>query len=115
MGNRSRKDDNIEDFRLFSAAGIASRMADVLAVTLSVMCVLLAFYAQDGYNQIGNAKFAVYRVTMLAGFSVFLALGAVYLIFSLREKSGKSDCRLQISVCLHIFFFNDFRLFWRLL
>lgn len=71
-------------------------MAYVLAVTLSVMCVVVAFYAKDGYNQIGNAKFAVYRVTMLAGFSFFLTLGVFYLLLLLREKRWRKD-RLSVT------------------
>lgn len=86
MGNRNKKDYNAAIFHFPSAAGISEAMAYVLAVTLSVMCVVIAFYAQDGYNQIGNAKFAVYKVTMLAGFSVFLVLGAIRAFLFLREK-----------------------------
>lgn len=86
MSDRGKKEHKATIFHFPSAAGAAEAMAYVLAVTLSVMCVVVAFYAQDGYHQIGNAKFAVYKVTMLVGFSVFLALGAVYLLFSLREK-----------------------------
>lgn len=72
--------------RFLSAAGMASAMEYVPAVTLSMMCVSVAFYAREGYNQIGNAKFAAYRATMLTGFSFFLLLGAVCLVFFLREK-----------------------------
>lgn len=72
--------------RLFCAANVRSVMAYLLAVTLSVMCIVVAFYAEDGYNQIGNAKFTVYRVTMLAGFVPFLLLGAVYLVLFLWES-----------------------------
>lgn len=96
MRNRSKKEHSAAIFRFPSAADIAEAMAYVLAVVLSVMCVVVAFYAQDGYNQIGNAKFAVYKVTMLAGFSLFLSLGAVYVFFSLREK-GKWKIRLSVT------------------
>lgn len=96
MGNQVRKIQNITTSRFFSKSGIASGMAYVLAVTLSVMCVVVAFYAEDRYNQIGNAKFAVYRVTMLAGFSLFLLLGAVYLFLFLQEKQGRA-MRLSVT------------------
>ena len=96
MSDRGRKDHSARIFRFPSAAGIAEVMAYVLAVTLSVMCVVIAFYAQDGYNQIGNAKFVVYKVTILAGFFLFLALGAVYGCLFLREK-GKWKIRLSVT------------------
>lgn len=60
-------------------------MSYLLAVTLSVMCIVIAFYAEDGYNQIGNVKFTVYRVAMMAGFIPFLILWIFYFGFSLRE------------------------------
>lgn len=88
MENEMEKQPTAEESSLNNRKGIASAMAYILAVTLSVMCVLLAFYAQDGYHQIGEAKFAVYKVTMLFGFSAFLGLGAVYVFFSLREKKS---------------------------
>lgn len=96
MSDSGRKDHSARIFRFPSAAGIAEAMAYVLAVTLSVMCVVIAFYAQDGYNQIGNAKFVVYKVTMLAGFFLFLALGAVYGCLFLRER-GKWKIRLSVT------------------
>ena len=88
MENEMEKQPTAEESSLNNRKRIASAMAYILAVTLSVMCVLLAFYAQDGYHQIGEAKFAVYKVTMLFGFSAFLGLGAVYVFFSLREKKS---------------------------
>lgn len=54
-------------------------MEYIVAATLAAMCVAVSFYAKDGYNQIGNAKFAAYRTVMAAGFSVFLAVGAALL------------------------------------
>ena len=85
MRNKVSKTENITCNRIFCVAGIESVMTYLLAVTLSVMCIVVAFYAEDGYNQIGNAKFTVYRVTMLAGFIPFLFLGLFYLGFFLRE------------------------------
>lgn len=96
MSDTGKKEKNTIKLHFPSAAGVAEAMAYVLAVTLSVMCVVIAFYAQDGYNQIGNAKFAVYKATMLAGFSVFLALGAVYAVLSLRKK-GKWKIKLSVT------------------
>lgn len=85
MSSKTDKTENIMTNRILGAAGIESAMTYLLAVTLSVMCIVVAFYAEDGYNQIGNAKFAVYRVAMLAGFIPFLFLGLFYLGFFLRE------------------------------
>lgn len=96
MSDTGKKDKNTIKLHFPPAAGVAEAMAYVLAVTLSVMCVVIAFYAQDGYNQIGNAKFAVYKATMLAGFSVFLALGAFYAVLSLRKK-GKWKIKLSVT------------------
>lgn len=95
MGGKVVKTKNITSNRIFCAAGIESVMAYLLAVTLSVMCIVVAFYAEDGYNQIGNAKFAVYKVTMIAGFSLFFVLGALYLFFLLWEKQGR---KMKMSV-----------------
>ncbi|MDE7247727.1 MAG: O-antigen ligase family protein, partial [Lachnospiraceae bacterium] len=96
MRNRVIKTQNMGLHRFFCAANISSAMSYILAVTLSVMCIVVAFYADDGYNQIGNAKFAVYRVTMLIGFSLFLVLRAVYLLLFLWEKPDQKR-RLSIT------------------
>ena len=95
MRNKSIKTQNIGSHRFLCAANISSVMSYVLAVTLSVMCIVIAFYAEDGYNQIGNAKFAVYRVNMLIGFSLFLALGAVHLLLFLWERQSR---KLSLSI-----------------
>ena len=65
---------------------LAPAMEYVLALTMIVMCVAVSFYAKEGYNQIGNAKFAAYRAVMVIGFSIFLMMGAAYLIYFLRQK-----------------------------
>jgi len=61
-------------------------MEFVLASVMIAMCVAVSFYAKDGYNQIGNAKFTAYRMVMAVGFSVFLAMGVVWLVFSLFDR-----------------------------
>lgn len=86
MSRKTPQKQKTASRRFLSAAGMAAAMEYVLAVALSVMCVAVAFYAREGYNQIGNAKFAAYRVAMLTGFSLFLLLGAVCLVFFLWEK-----------------------------
>lgn len=104
MENEMEKQPTAEESSLNNRKGIASAMAYILAVTLSVMCVLLAFYAQDGYHQIGEAKFAVYKVTMLFGFSAFLGLGAVYVFISLREKKSWKR-NLSVTDCCVLAYF----------
>lgn len=51
----------------------------LLAAVLAV-CVVVPLYARDGYHQIGNAKFEVYRRIMTGSLSVLLLLSAVYYI-----------------------------------
>lgn len=58
-------------------------MEYITAAVMALMCVAVSFYAKDGYRQIGNAKFAAYRMVMLAGFSVFFAVGAAWLFVRL--------------------------------
>lgn len=95
MRIKNDKPQNGTASRLSSGERVGAVMAYVLAVTLSVMCVLVAFYAENGYNQIGNAKFSVYKVTMLAGFVPFLLLGAVYLVCFFRQEQYRE---LKLSV-----------------
>lgn len=94
MSSKATKTESRTANRIFCAAGIESAMTYLLAVTLSVMCIVVAFYAEDGYNQIGNAKFTVYRVAMMIGFIPFLSLWIFYLGFLLRgsryRKAGLS-------------------------
>ncbi len=53
---------------------VAPAMEFVLTATMIAMCVAVAFYAKDGYHQIGNAKFEAYKIVMSIGFSIFLML-----------------------------------------
>ena len=69
---------------------LASVMEYVLAATMIAMCVAVSFYAKEGYNQIGNAKFAAYRAVMVIGFSIFLMMGAAYLVYFLRQKKERN-------------------------
>lgn len=54
---------------------VAPAMEYVLTATMIAMCVAVAFYAKDGYHQIGNAKFEAYRIVMVIGFALFLLMG----------------------------------------
>ncbi|MCM1266643.1 MAG: O-antigen ligase family protein [Bacteroidales bacterium] len=65
---------------------VARAMEYVLAAAMCAMCVAVSFYAEDGYYQIGNAKFAAYRVVMITGFIPFLILAVLYAIDFFRKK-----------------------------
>lgn len=56
---------------------VAPAMEYLLAATMIAMCAAVSFYAKDGYHQIGNAKFQAYKIIMIIGFSLFLALGVI--------------------------------------
>lgn len=88
MSNKVKKAQNRKN-----AAGVSGQellqimMEYITAAIMAAMCVAVSFYAKDGYNQIGNAKFAAYRMVMIVGFSIFLVAGAVWL--SVRLSGGK--------------------------
>lgn len=67
---------------------LAMAMEYIAAATMIAMCLALSFYAKEGYNQIGNAKFAAYKVVMGIGLSIFLVMGTAYLINFLRQKKA---------------------------
>ncbi|MDE6404707.1 MAG: O-antigen ligase family protein [Lachnospiraceae bacterium] len=87
MSNKVKKAQNKKNVREPSGQGISRIWMDyITAAVMAAMCVAVSFYAKDGYNQIGNAKFAAYRTVMIAGFSVFLAVGAVFFPVWLYER-----------------------------
>ncbi len=108
MSNKIKKTGNTRNSRTVSGRELmASAMEYVLAAVMIAMCVAVSFYAKEGYNQIGNAKFAAYRAVMVVGFSVFLAMGVVWLVFSLsyrevhplgEKRSAGSALRRRLSV-----------------
>ncbi len=75
---------------------LAPAIEYVLAATMIAMCTAVAFYAKDGYHQIGNAKFNAYKTVMLLGFTPFLLLGICYFVmFVMQKKRWKlsvTDC-----------------------
>lgn len=82
MSNKVKKAGNVKNNWSVSGRNlIVQAMEFVLAAAMAAMCIAVSFYAKEGYNQIGNAKFAAYRTVMMVGFSVFLTLGAVLLIW----------------------------------
>lgn len=64
----------------------------VAALTV-ILCIVVPLYAKDGYNQIGNAKFEVYKAIMMTGCTGMLVVIAVYIILGLGEHK-----KLQLSV-----------------
>ena len=68
---------------------IAGVMEYIVAMVLVVMVFAVAFYAKEGYYQIGNAKFDAYRRVMLPGMALLLVMELVYLIGGIRGKAGK--------------------------
>lgn len=61
------------------------------AFVMVVLCVLLPLYAKDGYYQIGDAKFQIYRVIILYGMGVLLVLELLYL-------AGCVLCRREMTI-----------------
>ncbi len=66
---------------------VAPAMEYVLTATMIAMCVAVAFYAKDGYHQIGNAKFEAYKIVMMIGFAPFLIMGVGYFAILLWRKN----------------------------
>ena len=65
----------------------------LLAVVAAAVCIMVPLYARDGYDQIGQAKFVIYKNMLRLGFMPLLILVVVYGIFWLREKK-----KLRLSV-----------------
>lgn len=55
-----------------------------VAILAAALCIIVPLYAKDGYNQIGNAKFEIYRGIMIAGCPVILVAAAAYGVFEVR-------------------------------
>lgn len=65
----------------------------ILAILMIILCVVVPLYAKEGYKQIGNAKFAAYRGTMLTGCVILCVVLIPYFVFWLRDHR-----KLQVSV-----------------
>lgn len=65
--------------------GTKRLMEYLTAATMVIMCVAVAFYAKNGYHQIGNAKFVAYRNVMLIGCTALLAAAVPYIFYTLKE------------------------------
>ncbi len=58
----------------------------LLAVVAAVVCIAVPLYAKEGYDQIGNAKFEIYRNILRLGFIPLLMLAVLYGVFCFLEK-----------------------------
>lgn len=102
MSNKVKKAQNRK-----KAGGVSGQeileagMEYIVAAVMIAMCVAVSFYAEDGYNQIGNAKFAAYRAVMAVGFSVFLVSGVVLLFVRLHgSRQGQRTQAAGFFRCL---------------
>jgi O-antigen ligase len=68
-------------------------MEYTLAIVLLALCIALPLYAKEGYYQIGDVKFTVYKTILTRGFAVLLVMTVLYLGFWL-----KSDRKWRVSI-----------------
>lgn len=75
----------------------------LLAATAAAVCVAVPLYARDGYDQIGNAKFEIYKNLLCMGFTPLLILAAVYGVFWIREKAKYRWSVTDVFVLAYLF------------
>lgn len=96
MSNKIKKAQNRKNAAGVSKQGLLEMsMEYITAAIMAAMCIAVSFYAKDGYNQIGNAKFAAYRMVMLTGFPFFLAVGVVWLSVRLHDRRREQELCLK--------------------
>lgn len=92
MSNKIKKMQNKKNDGNVSAQKILElSVAYLVAAVMAAMCVAVSFYAKDGYNQIGNAKFAAYRAVMLVGLTIFLTVGMALLYVRLYGRRRRPE------------------------
>lgn len=92
--NMPMEENNIQTQSVSARLETVERIAEYfVAVLMIVLCAALAFYAEDGYHRIGNAKFVAYRNIMLIGCIVLFVVMVPYLLFYVREHK-----KMKISV-----------------
>lgn len=92
MSNKVKKTQNKKSAKGSVVQEILEIMLHyIVAAVMIALCVAVSFYAEDGYHQIGNAKFAAYRTVMMAGFSVFLVAGMILLSVWMYGKWKKQE------------------------
>lgn len=60
-------------------------MEYVLTAVLFLLCSVVPLYTRDGYYQIGDAKFQVYKYIMLGGFIILFAVLIMYAVFAAKD------------------------------
>ncbi len=65
-------------------------MEYIVAIVLTVLCVVLPLYAKDGYHKIDSAKFSAYKAIMIPGLAILLVMAALYFIFR-EDRKGKGN------------------------
>lgn len=94
MGNRTVATDSKKKYSTGAGLEIVGGLIEyLLAVVAIVLCIVVAFYAQDGYHQIGYAKYIAYRNIMMTGSIILLAVLVPYMILWLTERR-----KLRVSV-----------------
>ena len=64
----------------YGRKALAQGIEYLVAAMTVMLCIIVPLYAKDGYNQIGNAKFDVYKAIMMTGGAGLLAVIVIYLI-----------------------------------
>lgn len=75
-------------------AVIESFLEYLCALFGMILCVVIPLYMQDGYYQIGAAKYEAYKYIFIFGMSLPLLLVLLYAVFALQEKK-ELKVRLQ--------------------
>ncbi len=95
MHNRTDSMNRKREENFMTAAASAGQITEyLLAAVVTAVCVVVPLYARDGYHQIGNAKFEVYRRIMVGGFGVLLIAAAAYGICRIMIRLSAGDMRL---------------------
>ncbi len=63
---------------------------------LFALCIVVPFYAKDGYNRIGDAKFAAYRAVMIPGLVVLFFMVLFYALFWIMQNRR---CHISATDC----------------
>ena len=86
MNDESAETNHREERTANKGLKITGQLAEYLLTVMAViLCVVMPFYAKDGYHKIGDAKFSAYRNIMMTGCSILLAVTVLYFLFWMRE------------------------------
>lgn len=84
MGNKLHKSENGKQGAGLEITG--QLLEYLLAVVTAVVCIAVPLYAREGYEQIGNAKFEIYRNILRLGCIPLLMLAVLYGVFWVLDK-----------------------------